>query len=137
MFTRNQAMRNPKSLDLTLAVEFVAYVINNYAELFLLNPYRELIRMSEFDERTRGENVLLTKNLQKIDQRAMKFFNHMNHQRFTLRLQARVFMKWKLQTLMSKVDLLQDRLATVTNDPMRTTTTTPYGFFEFFFLIFR
>lgn len=41
----------------------VAYAVNNYAEIFLLNPYRELVRMSQFDEETRKENQALVKQV--------------------------------------------------------------------------
>ena len=52
-------------MDLPLAVEVVAYLLSNYAELFLMNPYRELVRVSEVEQRAHAETVAFARELQR------------------------------------------------------------------------
>jgi hypothetical protein len=96
-------LRAPREMDLPLAVEVVTYLLSNHAELFLMNPYRELVRVSEVEQRAHAETVAFARELQRQQFKTARAFAAMHRERWVCRAQMRAFFAWKIHTLQGRL----------------------------------
>jgi hypothetical protein len=88
-----------RDTDAVIVVEVVAFLIQNFSELFLLNPYRTLVEVSRAEQHAHMNAIDFANRLEKQTAKTANIFAAMHEERWVRRAQTKAFSAWRLYCL--------------------------------------